>query len=284
MTTAVSKDRATEPFGSRLRAAMAARGPLCVGIDPHAELLTRWGLPDEPTGLERFALTVVEALGEQVSVLKPQSAFFERHGSAGIAVLERTIAAAGDAGALVLLDAKRGDVGSTSAGYADAYLRPGSPLAVDAVTATPYLGFESLRPLLDAAAISGRGVFVVALTSNPEGAQVQQARGEGGTVAGVVLRQLAGANAATDGWGPYGAVVGATIRTGTEDLAINGPLLAPGFGAQGGGVDDLRRIFGGHIADVLPSTSRGVLAAGPAVPALREAAARVGEMLTRITA
>lgn len=271
-------------FGARLKSAMTARGPLCVGIDPHPELLTRWGLPDDASGLERFALTVVAALGEQVSVFKPQSAFFERHGSAGIAVLERTIAAAGDAGALVLLDVKRGDVGSTCAGYADAYLRPGSTLAVDAMTATPYLGFESLRPLLDAADASGRGVFVVALTSNPEGTQVQRARTDGDSVAGTVLRQLAAANAGTEGWGPHGAVVGATVASSDEDLAINGPLLAPGFGAQGGSVADLRRIFGDLIRDVVPSTSRQVLAAGPGLSALRGAAARVADTLVGATA
>ena len=271
-------------FGARLRAAMTARGPLCVGIDAHPQLLARWGLPDDANGLERFALTVVAALGPQVAVLKPQSAFFERHGSAGVAVLERTIAAAGAAGALVLLDVKRGDVGSTTAAYADAYLRAGSPLAVDAVTATPYLGFESLRPLMDAAATYGRGVFVLALTSNPEGAQVQRARVDGHTVADVILRRLSAANAETQGWGPYGAVVGATIAAGEEDLDINGPLLAPGLGAQGGDVETLRRVFGHLVDNVVPSTSRGVLMAGPSVPALREAAARVADTLWRVTA
>jgi len=258
---------------------MAARGPLCVGIDPHPQLLARWGLEDDARGLEQFAMTVVDALGDDVAVFKPQSAFFERHGSEGIAVLERTIAACHYAGALVLLDVKRGDVGSTSAGYADAYLRPGSPLAVDAITATPYLGFEALRPMLDAADTYDRGVFVVALTSNPEGVQVQQAQFGGSTVAGAVLGQLTAANAARPGWGPYGAVVGATIGATTEDLAINGPLLAPGFGAQGGGVDDLRRIFGDVLSDVLPSTSRQLLSAGPDPRVMRAEAARIAAEL-----
>jgi orotidine-5'-phosphate decarboxylase len=271
-------------FGGRLRAAMAARGPLCVGIDAHPELLARWELPDDAGGLERFALTVVEALGQQVAVFKPQSAFYERHGSAGIAVLERTIAAVRAAGALCLLDVKRGDVGSTAAGYADAYLRPGSPLAVDAITASPYLGFGSLRPLFATAAAYGRGVFVVALTSNPEGAQVQRARVDGQTVAESILRQVSAANTETVGWGPFGAVVGATIAPGTEDLDVNGPLLAPGFGAQGGAVEDLGRIFGNLIGDVLPSTSRGVLAAGPRISDLQHAAASVAEKLSVLTA
>jgi orotidine-5'-phosphate decarboxylase len=130
-----------EPFGTRLRHAMDARGPLCVGIDPHAGLLAQWGLDDSPAGLETFALTVVEALADRVAVLKPQSAFFERHGSAGIAALEKAVVAAREAGALVLLDAKRGDIGSTMQGYAEAYLDQSSPMAVDALTVSPYLGF-----------------------------------------------------------------------------------------------------------------------------------------------
>lgn len=283
MTAATSKGLVAKPFGERLREAMTARGPLCVGIDPHAGLLIRWGLSDSAAGLERFAMTVVSALGDRIAVLKPQSAFFERHGSAGIAVLEQTIAAGREAGALILLDVKRGDIGSTAVAYADAYLRPGSSLAVDAVTASPYLGFGSLRPFLAAAAEHDRGVFVLALTSNPEGAQVQRAERDGVSVAGSVLRQVAAANAATGAaWGPYGAVVGATVGPTTEDLDVRGPLLAPGFGAQGGGVDDLRRVFGDLIGDVLPAMSRQLLTAGPDPDALRAAAAAVAERLDRI--
>ncbi|EFK98664.1 orotidine 5'-phosphate decarboxylase, partial [Streptomyces sp. SPB78] len=159
-----------EPFGTRLRHAMDTRGALCAGIDPHAALLREWGLNDDLAGLERFTRTVVEALADRVAVLKPQSAFFERFGSRGLAVLERAVADARAAGALVLLDAKRGDIGSTMAAYAATYLDPASPLFSDAVTVSPYLGYGSLRPALDAAAASGAGVFVLALTSNPEGA------------------------------------------------------------------------------------------------------------------
>lgn len=166
-----------EPFGSRLAAAMAARGPLCVGIDPHPGLLADWGLNDDAAGLESFSLTVVEAVASLAAAVKPQVALYERHGSAGMAVLERTLAAASDAGVLSIADAKRGDIGSTMAAYADAWLRDGSALAADSVTLSPYLGFESLRPALDLAAESGRGVFVLALTSNPEGKSVQHVGG-----------------------------------------------------------------------------------------------------------
>src|SRR5438876_557854 len=116
-------------FGARLRAAMDERGPVCVGIDPHAALLAEWGLADDAARCETFALRAVEAFAPLVSVVKPQSAFFERFGSRGVAVLERVIAESRAAGALVLLDVKRGDIGSTSQAYADAYLDPTSPLA-----------------------------------------------------------------------------------------------------------------------------------------------------------
>jgi orotidine-5'-phosphate decarboxylase len=173
----------TVPFGERLRAATTARGPLCVGIDPHPGLLAAWGLPDDASGLERFALGTVEALADRVAVLKPQSAFFERHGSRGIAVLERVVVAARAAGALVVLDAKRGDIGSTMTAYAQAYLDPASPLAVDALTVSPYLGYGSLRPAIDLAHANGCGLFVLALTSNPEAAALQHLGGSLGSVA-----------------------------------------------------------------------------------------------------
>lgn len=263
---------AVAPFGSRLRLAMDERGPLCVGIDPHLALLAAWGLDDNPAGLERFCMTCVEALADRVAVLKPQSAFFERHGSAGIAVLERAIAASRQQGALVLLDAKRGDIGSTMQGYADAYLDCASPLAVDAVTVSPFLGFGSLRPMLDTAAANDAGVFVLALTSNAEGPQVQQARSGGFTVAGQLLAAIKRENVGARPMGSVGAVVAANVREVEEDLVINGPLLAPGFGAQGGSIDDVRRIFAGVVDYALPTTSRAILQVGPSIASLRDAA------------
>ncbi len=266
-------------FGVRLRAAMRARGPLCVGIDPHPGLLSAWGLPDDAHGLERFALTCIEALAGEVAVLKPQSAFFERHGSRGVAVLERVLADARAAGAIVLLDAKRGDIGSTMTAYAQAYLDPDSPLAADALTVSPFLGYESLRPALDLAARNGCGLFVLALTSNLEGAQVQHARIGTGSVAQSVVDGAAADNAAADDLGHVGLVVGATIGTAVTDLGLDlagakAPLLAPGIGAQGAGPDDLARVFGAARGNVLASSSREVLGAGPSVSALRQAARR----------
>lgn len=271
-------------FGARLRAAVQERGPLCAGIDPHAGLLRDWGLDDTVAGLERFALGAVTGLAPQVSVVKPQSAFYERFGSRGIAVLERVIAEARAAGALVLLDVKRGDIGSTSQAYADAYLDPASPLAADAITVSPYLGFGSLGPFVETARRHSAGLFVLALTSNEEGPEVQHAvTPDGRTVAGVMLDHLRDLNAGAVPLGSFGAVVGATIGGPAADLDINGPLLAPGYGAQGGTVADLSRIFGPAAMNVLPSSSRDLLRRGPDVATLAAAARRANADLQALT-
>jgi orotidine-5'-phosphate decarboxylase len=264
-------------FGSRLDASLAARGSLCVGVDPHPGLLEAWGLSDDVDGLARFADACVEAFAATAAVIKPQSAFFETYGSAGIAVLERTVKACRAAGALVLLDVKRGDIGTTMAAYARAYLDPSAPLAADAITVSPFLGVGSLQPAFDAAAEFGAGVFVLALTSNPEGPQVQHARAaDGRTVAQTVVDELAARNAGAAPVGPFGIVVGATVGRAAADVdKLNGPFLVPGIGAQGGTASDVRRIFGDASRYVLPSVSRDVLRAGPDPAALRAAAARL---------
>jgi orotidine-5'-phosphate decarboxylase len=268
-----------ESFGSRLGGAMAARGPLCVGIDPHPALLKSWGLNDDAAGLERFSLTVLEAVGSLAAAVKPQVALYERHGSAGMAVLERTLAAAAETGVLTIADAKRGDIGSTMAAYADAWLRDGSSLAADSVTLSPYLGFESLRPALDLAAEYGRGVFVLALTSNPEGASVQHVGGTD-SVARRITESAASENRRYAGQlGSVGLVVGATVGTALQELqldleAVRGVILAPGLGAQGATAADLRTTFGSAYPQVLGTSSRDILSAGPGVRELRDAALR----------
>jgi orotidine-5'-phosphate decarboxylase len=269
----------TEPFGARLRAAMDSLGPLCVGIDPHPSLLASWGLSDDVKGLEAFGRTVGEALAGRVAAVKPQSAFFERFGSRGIAVLESVIRQLRSSGSLVILDVKRGDIGSTAAAYADAYLDPASALCADAITVSPYLGFGSLRPIIDKAQQNGLGVFVLALTSNPEGATVQRAvTASGRTVAQTVIDEIAQVNAGARPMGSIGVVIGATLGpTGHELINLNGPILAPGLGAQGGRPEDLRAVFGAALANVLPSWSREVLSAGPDPAALRAAADRAHE-------
>jgi orotidine-5'-phosphate decarboxylase len=267
-------------FGQRFVSALEARGPLCAGIDPHAGLLAEWGLPDSVSGLERFALTAVEALATVCAVVKPQSAFYERFGSRGVAVLERVISESRAAGALVLLDVKRGDIGSTSEAYADAYLDPSSPLGSDAITVSPYLGFGSLDPFVDAARKHEAGLFVLALTSNKEGPEVQHAATDTGEpVAGRMLDHLRRLNAEATPLGSFGAVVGATVADSELDFAFNGPILAPGFGAQGGTVADVHRIFGAAVPAVTPSSSRELLRRGPSVEAMREAALSLNDEL-----
>ncbi|WP_196880979.1 orotidine-5'-phosphate decarboxylase [Arthrobacter sp. CAN_A214] len=269
-----------EPFGVRLARARVARSSLCVGIDPHPALLAAWGLNDSAAGLERFSLSVLDAVGPVAAAVKPQVALYERHGSRGIAVLETVLARAADQGTLTIADAKRGDIGSTMTAYAEAWLADGSPLAADAVTLNPYLGFESLRPALDLARSTGRGVFVLALTSNPEGASVQHAGGAA-SVALAITRAAAAENSipheASITPGSVGLVVGATAGSAVKALgldlaALNGPILAPGVGAQGAGARELAATFGKALALVVPTSSRAVLAAGPTIEALRAAA------------
>jgi len=270
----------TTPFGVRLRAAMDASGPFCAGLDPHRGLVEQWGLEYSLAGLERFALTCVEAYAGNVAVVKPQSAFFEVFGSGGIRVLERVLGDLRSAGTLTLLDVKRGDIGSTMHAYADAYLGKDSDLRADAVTVSPFLGYASLRPALDLAEETGAGVFVLALTSNPEGYEVQHAVRDARSVAASVVDGAAADNAAAAGRGELGSVglvIGATVGDAVRDLGIdlvraNTPVLAPGLGAQGGTVEALRKTFGAALPQVLASSSREVLGAGPDVAALRAAA------------
>ncbi len=266
-------------FGARLAAALDARGSLCVGIDPHPALLEAWGLPDTADGLAAFADICVRAFADSAAVMKPQSAFFEVHGAAGIAVLERTVSAARAGGALVVLDVKRGDIGSTMAAYARAYLDPTSPLASDAITVSPFLGVGSLQPVFEQVGAHDAGVFVLAATSNPEGPQVQHARTTAGpSVAQTIVDDMAARNAGADPLGPHGVVAGATIAAGVTDFgALNGPILAPGVGAQGGTADDVRRVFGAALRAVVPSVSREVLRHGPDVAALRDAVSRLAD-------
>ncbi|GAA1505952.1 orotidine-5'-phosphate decarboxylase [Brevibacterium permense] len=277
-------------FGTRLAAAMDEHGPLCVGIDPHEHLLASWGLPASAAGVREFALRTVSELKGSVAAVKPQSAFFEQYGSAGVAALEETLAAARDAGLLTVLDIKRGDIGSTMGAYAKAYLDPASALAADSITVSPYLGFGALEPAFELAAAHGKGVFVLALTSNPEGAEVQHAVRDRESVAGSIVSRVRQRNAQAlgtpDDLGPFGLVVGATISTAARDLGFDpsdcgGPILAPGVGAQGAGLTELRAVFGSRALEsgqVLATASRAVLGAGP--DGLAETAAALNRALT----
>ena len=273
----------TEGFATRVTTAVAATGPLCAGIDPSADLLRAWGLADTPDGLRTFGLTCVEAFAGVVPVVKPQVAFFERLGSAGLAALEDVLAAARDAGLVTIADAKRGDIGSTMAAYASAWLDPASPLVADAVTVMPYMGIGALQPALDLAAAGGRGVIVVTRSSNPEGRSLQTAvTAAGSSVEDEVLAEVAALNSGgLPVPGTVGVVIGATLEPSAFDLArLGGVILAPGFGVQGGTTASVRTLFAGCApGTVLPSASRSVLSKGPDVAALRAVAADECEAL-----
>ncbi len=270
----------TSEFGNRLEQTFAASGRLCVGIDPHPQLLDLWGLPDTPAGLREFGMRVVDAVAGRAGILKPQVAFFERHGAAGYSVLEQVLAAAREAGLLVIADVKRGDVGTTVDAYGEAWLTPGGSLEADAMTAVAYQGLGSLEGVVARAAASGKGVFVLAATSNPEGAATQQAlRADGRTVAAGVVAEVRALTGAGPGLGAVGVVVGATVRLadfGIEPGHLAGiPVLAPGFGAQGAEISDVERLFGVASSHTLVTVSRSVLGAGP--DGLVEAIARASE-------
>ncbi|HJF12175.1 orotidine-5'-phosphate decarboxylase [Corynebacterium falsenii] len=272
-------------FGQRFLERAASFGPVCVGIDPHASLLEQWGLPVSVKGVEAFTRTCVEAFRDSACVVKPQVAFYEAFGSAGFAILERAIADLRSSGVLVIADAKRGDIGSTMAGYARAWLDDESPLCVDAVTVSPYLGVGSLQPVFDLAEETNRGAIVLAATSNPEAPGLQlatvpsepseceksdTASSDTLTVAQSVVDAVARTNAGHVGAGNMGVVVGATVQQPPSLARVNGLILMPGVGAQGGTMADVRRIAAGAEQLACPNVSRSVLSQGPDVDALRE--------------
>jgi len=252
-------------FHARLTANQDTFGPVCVGADPHPSILEEWGLADSPAGLAEFTAIFTEAFAGSVASIKPQVAFFERHGSAGLAVLETMISDFRSAGTLVISDAKRGDIGSTMAGYADAWLGDG-PLGSDAVTLSPYLGVGALAPAFELAARNDRGVFVLGVTSNPDGAILQGAGSP--PVAQRVLDDLGEWNRRLwpDKPGSIGAVIGATAGERLSDwnistAGLDGIVLAPGVGAQGATSEQARAVAGDNL--LCTPLSRAILRAGP---------------------
>jgi orotidine-5'-phosphate decarboxylase len=266
-----------ETFGVRLQERIRELGPLCLGVDPSRELMARWDRPDSSDGLEFFAMTVLEAATGTVAAIKPQVGYFERFGSKGFQILERLLVEARAADVLVIADAKRGDFSVTNEGYAQAWLNDASPLAVDALTVSPYLGVSALAPFFDAAATSGRGVFVLAATSNPEGRVLQRARTDDHErIEDMVLREVANLNHREAGLGSLGVVLGATRDAPEFDLdTLAGPDLVPGVGAQGADANDVARLFSrAESATVLVSVSRAILASGPERRPLQDATRR----------
>lgn len=258
-------------FGERVAAALDAHGPLCLGIDPHARILADWGLPDSAEGALELGLRAVDAAAGAVAIVKPQVAFFERHGGRGILALEAVIARARAAGLIVIADAKRGDIGSTVDGYAEAWLASGAALEADALTVVAYQGTGSLAPAVDRALAAGKGLFVLAATSNPEARRIQSADAGGRSVAGVILDDVEALNRAVvlgDGApGPFGVVVGATIDPSAFGLDLGAAtattILAPGFGEQGARPEELRTRYGAAADRVIANVARAALQAGP---------------------
>ncbi len=278
-------------FGARLTHVFNTAGHVCLGIDPHSFLLDAWRIPDTATGARDFGLRAVDAATGVVGMVKPQVAFFERFGAEGYTALEQVLRAARDAGLLVIADAKRGDVGSTVAAYGAAWLSTGSPLEADAMTVSAYQGVGSLADVIALGEAGGKGLFVLAATSNPESVEVQTAvrdRGDaaGSTVAAGIVLEVTHLNAAADSLGSIGVVLGATVRASDYGIELDGlgktPILAPGFGEQGALVSDISRIYGPATGSVIVSLGRSVLSAGPV--GLREAldrtAADVAEAFT----
>lgn len=259
-------------FGRKLFDAFESKGQLCVGVDAHASLLEHWGLDDDVNGLDYFANSVVDSAADLVGILKPQVSFFERHGSAGFAVLERITHRAKDAGLVVIADAKRGDIGSTMEAYLEAWLGQDSHFYADTLTVSPFLGIETSTALMGQYFENGKGVTVLVATSNPEGASLQTARCESNeTVAADIWSKLEQLNRISavpgDRIGSFSAVVGATLQfkkfgLKLEQSGVKTPILAPGFGAQGAQLRDIRLIFGEASGQVIASVSRSVLEVG----------------------
>ena len=255
-------------FADRLAAQESAASRLCVGIDPHPGILADWGLPDTAAGVATFGQTIVDAAAATgVTLLKPQVAFFERHGVAGMSALADLIGQARSQELVVIADAKRGDVGSTVAAYADAWLAKGSDFESDAMTAVAYQGVGSVEPMCEAALDGGKGLFVLVNTSNPEGWGQQRAEVTPGTTVaqhvfdGLVARQQSSGVA---GW--MGSVVGATLQPAERAVKLPDPMplwvLAPGFGYQGARLSDLEALFGPAANRVIPTVSRSVCQGG----------------------
>jgi orotidine-5'-phosphate decarboxylase len=289
-------------FGDRLADAVErADSALCVGLDPRIELLPprliaglHPGAAGRARAYERFCRAIIDAVAGEAVAVKPQVAFFEELGGVGLGSLERVCDHAREAGLLVVADAKRGDIDSTAEAYARAWLvaRDGRPAVADALTVNPYLGGDSLAPFL-AACRDGAGLFVLVRTSNPGGADIQEAKLEDGTL---LWERTA---ALVDGWGAdvvgesglsaVGAVVGATYPEAVErarELMPRAPMLRPGVGAQGGQARELAAAFSNHPAGGLVAVSRSIIYAwrergGDWQQAVRAAAAEHRQAIPR---
>lgn len=289
MTTAdvQRESRDLTSFSDQLAEAIRARGnAVMVGLDPRAEQLP---LDLLPSGLARtpervaeayreFCRGIIDVVAPLVPIVKPQAAFFEQLGPLGMAALADVIAYARERGLLVVLDGKRNDIGDTAVAYADAYIGPHSAWKSHALTVSPYLGADSLEPFLKAVDERHGGVFILVKTSNPGGGMLQDLAVEGRTVyqrMAEFVEQSAAARVGACGYGPIGAVVGATYPEQLGQLRQAMPhawILVPGFGAQGGTAKDVAAAFDARGLGAVVNNSRGIIFAH----ARREYSSRFG--------
>ena len=265
---------APKHFADRLLAAVRAKGnPVLVGLDPRIEnlppgFLIGDGSPEDISfGYTRFCKGVIDVVAPLVAAVKPQAAFFEQLGPAGCFALKAVIDYAAARGLLVILDGKRNDIGSTAAGYAEAYLGPAeaSPWGCDALTVSPYLGDDSMTPFVETAQARGAGIFVLVKTSNPGGKRFQDIVAEGKPLYRHVadyVESLAAQTAGSGSYGLVGAVVGATYPQQLAELRQAMPhtwFLIPGFGAQGGTAKDCAAAFDEQGLGAIINNSRGII-------------------------
>ncbi|MBY9066155.1 orotidine-5'-phosphate decarboxylase [Hyphomonas sp. WL0036] len=231
-------------FATRLTEGTRKFGPLCVGIDPHPGLIPELFGGDTPEGVRNWALAMVDAAAGKVAIIKPQVSLFERHGPEGMAALQAVGRAGRAAGLLVLMDAKRGDIGTTAEGYANAYLASGAPFECDALTVNPYMGLDTIEPYAKIAKAEGKGVVVLVRTSNPGAADFQRLDTGGKPLYVRVAEALAPLSErlmSPCGWSNLMMVVGATAPEEARQVRAVAPkalFLVPGYGAQNGRPED----------------------------------------------
>lgn len=253
-------------FADRLLDACKTKeAPVCVGLDPVlARLPDAIGKADPVSAIEAFCLGVIDAVADVVPAVKPQSACFERYGAPGVAVYHKAVAHAKAAGLIVVGDAKRGDIGTSSAHYAAGLLA--EPHGCDSLTVNGYLGGDGIEPFHDVAAAHGKGLFVLVRTSNPGGDAIQSLQlKDGRTVSeavGDVVADLGSTCVGDSGYSNVGMVVGATKPEDAAKLRERYPqqlFLVPGFGAQGGGAEDVKACFKPDGTGALITASRSVI-------------------------
>ncbi|MFA7682018.1 MAG: orotidine-5'-phosphate decarboxylase [Candidatus Peribacteraceae bacterium] len=250
-------------FADSLTAASKAKAPICVGLDPNIAKLPK-GINKDPEGVLTFCKGIIDAVKDTAACVKPQMAYFELLGWEGMKVFWEVCAYAKEQGLLVIADGKRNDIGSTCDAYAEAYLNELSP--IDALTVSPYLGSDGVKPFIERCMKNDKGIFVLVKTSNPSSGDLQDLP-VGDEVVHEHMAQL------VEGWGQeclgpetsfscVGAVVGATYPEELKYLRTlmpHCPILIPGYGVQGGGAADCKPGFLADGTGAIVNSSRGII-------------------------